>query len=85
MSMRTPAVSRRSSLLAAAMLWLLVGGVLLATTLVPMHTATFGWTPAFWLVGAPLSVLLGLEPSLVRQCLARRRRRHPASPRAVWH
>jgi hypothetical protein len=72
-------------LLGAALLWLLAGAVLLLTTLVPAHTDVLGWTPAFWLICAPMVVLLALEPSLPRQLLAllgtRRRRSRPLA----WH
>lgn len=73
-------------LLGAALLWLLGGAALLLTTLVPVHTALLGWTPAFWLIGAPLIVLLALEPSLPRQLLARwlRPRRRAAST-LIWN
>ncbi|OOG38910.1 hypothetical protein [Rhodanobacter sp. C05] len=77
--------SRHSHLPAAAMLWLLGGSALLLTTLVPVRTDLLGWTPAFWLVGAPLAVLLVLEPSLPRQLLALCRPRRHTSHRAVWH
>ena len=72
-------------LLGAAVLWLLAGVALLLTTLIPLHTELLGWTPAFWLVGAPLVVLLVLEPALPRLLLAlcRPRRRTPHS--LVWH
>jgi len=69
-------------LVAVAVLWLAVGALLLLTTLVPAHTALLGWTPLFWLVGAPVVALLGLEPALL-PALARRRRR--ISHGAVWH
>jgi len=76
---------RRSRLLAASLLWLLVGSVLLATTLVPAHTELLGWSPMFWLLGAPLAVALTLEPGLPRQLLALcRPRRRNASP-LIWH
>lgn len=52
------------------MLWLLGGSMLLLTTLVPLHTELLGWTPTFWLLGAPLVVLLVLEPALPRLMLA---------------
>jgi hypothetical protein len=55
---------------------------MLLTTLVPAHTELLGWTPLFWLLGAPLVALLGLEPALLPS-LARRRRR--VSHGAVWH
>ncbi len=83
-SKRLP-VSRQSRLLGATMLWLLGGGMLLLTTLVPMHTELLGWTPAFWLLGAPLAVVLGLEPGLPRQLLARRRPHRRAIQEVVWH
>jgi len=72
-------------LLGAALLWLLAGSASLLTTLVPVHTDLLGWTPAFWLVGAPLIVLLGLEPTLPRQLLALRRPRHRATRLAGWY
>jgi uncharacterized membrane protein len=76
---------RRSRLLAASLLWLLVGSLLLATTLVPAHTPWLGWTPLFWLFCAPLAVMLTLQPSLPRQLLALcRSRRRPASS-LIWH
>jgi hypothetical protein len=88
--MRKPAFdnSRHYRLLAGALLWLLAGGALLLTTLVPVRTDLLGWTPAFWLVGAPLALLLVLEPSLPRQLLSllsllRGRRRRV--PHAIWH
>jgi hypothetical protein len=85
--MRTPTLPspHHQRLLGAAMLWLLGGGALLLTTLVPPHTDLLGWTPAFWLIGAPLVVLLALEPALPRQLLAlcRLRRREPRA--AIWH
>lgn len=57
-------------LLGATVLWLLAGSALLLTTLVPLHTELLGWTPAFWLLGAPLAVLVTLEPALPRELLA---------------
>jgi hypothetical protein len=85
--MRLPcsATRHQQHLLGAALLWLLGGSALLLSTLVPMHTDLLGWTSTFWLVGAPLIVLLGLEPTLPRQLLAlcQPRRRLPRS--VVWH
>lgn len=72
-------------LLAAAMLWLIGGSALLLTTLIPMHTDLLGWAPAFWLLGAPLIVLLALEPSRPRAWLANRRPRRRASHGLIWH
>ena len=70
-------------LLAVALLWLVAGAMLLLTTLVPAHTELLGWTPLFWLVGAPIVALLGLEPALPQQWLARRRRR--VTRNIAWH
>lgn len=72
-------------LLGAATLWLAGGGTLLLTTLVPAHTDVLGWTPAFWLLGAPLVVLLGLEPTLPRQLLALCRPRRRLARGVAWH
>lgn len=55
----------------AIVLWLCGGGALLLTGLVPAHGAALGWSPMFWLVLAPLCMLLVLEPRLPRQVLAR--------------
>lgn len=73
------------NLLGAAALWLFVGSTLLLSTLVPLHTNMLGWTPTFWLLGAPLIVLLVLEPTLPRQLLAMCRPRRPAVGGAIWH
>lgn len=85
MPQSSPSVAPREHLLAAAMLWLLVGGGLLLTTLVPMHSARLGWTPAFWLAAAPLIALLGLQPALPLRLLrgVRPSRRRSAALR--WH
>ena len=86
--MRQPTDSlqaRHQRLLGAALLWLLAGTVLLLTTLVPVHSEQWGWTPAFWLVAAPLSVLLVLEPSLPRQLMALARARRRPARGAVWN
>ena len=72
-------------LLGAAALWLLAGSALLLSTLVPWHTAWLGWTPAFWLLGAPLMVLLALEPQLPRRLLGSSRARRPLRDDLVWH
>lgn len=85
--MRTPALSspHHQRPLGATVLWLLGGGALLLSTLVPAHTDLLGWTPAFWLVGAPLVVLLALEPSLPRQLLALCRPRRRMVRGVAWH
>ncbi len=76
---------RHLRLLGAALLWLLGGGALLLSTLVPVHTDLLGWTPAFWLLGAPLVVLLALEPTLPRQLLALCRPRRRIVRSAAWY
>ena len=86
--MRQPTDShqaRHQRLLGAALLWLLAGTALLLTTLVPVRSDPWGWTPTFWLVAAPLSVLLVLEPSLPRQLLALARSRRRPAHGAVWN
>lgn len=85
--MRTPALSspHQQRLLGAAVLWLLGGGALLLSTLVPAHTDLLGWTPAFWLLAAPLALLLVLEPRLPRDLLALALRRRPRARQAIWH
>jgi hypothetical protein len=80
-----PSHAPHQRLLGAALLWLLGGGALLLTTLVPMQTRLLGWAPAFWLVGAPLIVLLVLEPGLPRRLLTPRRQRCSAARSVLWH
>ncbi|HET6552812.1 MAG TPA: hypothetical protein VFG49_04670 [Dyella sp.] len=72
-------------LLGAALLWLLAGAVLLITTLVPAHTDDLGWTPAFWMLAAPLVLLLALEPALPRQLLRVMRPRRRTASRLIWN
>jgi len=72
-------------LLGATALWLLAGSALLLSTLVPWHTAWLGWTPAFWLLGAPLMVLLALEPGRRRRLPGASRARRPVRDELVWH
>lgn len=73
-------------LFTSAALWLVAGGFLLLTTLLPAHTDLLGWTPLFWLIGAPLSVLLALDPGLLRRSVTRRRARRLSTVHgALWH
>lgn len=76
--MHTPTIQHHdhADLLAIALLWLAIGIALLVTTLVPLHTVLLGWAPLLWLLVAPLTLLLILEPGLPRQLLALRRPRH---------
>lgn len=62
-----------------AIFWLLLGSALLVLTPLPVHTAALGWAPALWLVGAPLALLLVLQPRLPMHLLATalQRRRAP--------
>ncbi|HUA78813.1 MAG TPA: hypothetical protein VL997_00455 [Dyella sp.] len=76
---------RQSRLLAFALLWLLVGSFLLASTLVPAHTEWLGWTPFFWLFAAPLAVALTLEPRLPRPLLGLRRQRRRNTSQLIWN
>ena len=77
--------TRHEHLLGGALLWLLGGLLLLVTTVVPAHTASLGWTPAFWLLAAPLTVLLALEPALPRQLLALARPRRRTAAQLIWN
>ncbi|MBT2117735.1 hypothetical protein KK141_17020 [Dyella sp. LX-66] len=85
MRTQTSDAARHHRLAAGALLWLLAGAVLLLTTLVPARTDLLGWTPAFWLLGAPLALLLVLDPRLPRDLLALALRRRPRARQAVWH
>lgn len=72
----------RQRLLATALVWLGAGTLLLASTLVPAHTALLGWAPLVWLVATPLALLLILEPGLPRALALAWRPRRRASR---WH
>ena len=61
----------RQRVLGGVLLWLLAGSAMLLTGLVPAYLAALGWSLTFWLVLAPLTMLLVLEPGLPRQLLAR--------------
>ncbi|MDE2249092.1 MAG: hypothetical protein KGJ96_11015 [Xanthomonadaceae bacterium] len=69
-------------LLGASVSWLLAGAVLLLTTALPARTDLLGWTPAFWLLGAPLIMLLAQRRRLRLAPGSRHRRAAPALP---WH
>jgi hypothetical protein len=60
----------RRQRMCAATAWLVAGTALLVLTPLTAHTALLGWAPALWLVGAPLMLLLVLEPRLPLQLLA---------------
>jgi hypothetical protein len=78
----SPPFPHHPRLFAVAVLWLVAGALLLLTTLVPAHTELLGWTPLFWLLGAPVTALLGLEPALLQLAVRRRRR---VTHGAAWH
>ncbi|HET7358758.1 MAG TPA: hypothetical protein VFJ04_01300 [Rhodanobacteraceae bacterium] len=61
---------RRQRMRAAAC-WLFAGTALLLLTPLTLRTDSLGWAPALWLVGAPLLLLLVLEPRLPLQLLAK--------------
>ncbi len=86
--MRAPLLpsAHHQHLFSAAVLWLLAGVFALVTTLVPAHTDLLGWTPVFWLLAAPLVVLLALQPRLPYQLVMRRRlQRMHAIHEVIWH
>jgi hypothetical protein len=78
-------ITHHERLLGAALLWLLAGGALLVTTLVPARTDALGWTPAFWLVAAPMVLLIALEPALPGQLLRALRPRRRSASRLIWN
>lgn len=47
-----------------ALAWLAVGALVLLLTPLSGHSETLGWTPAFWLLMAPASVLVAMKPGL---------------------
>ncbi len=75
---------QRQRLLGALALWLAAGSLLLLSQLVPAYSAMGGWSTSFWLVLAPLLMLMALEPRLPWLLLARSlARRRPAC--AEWN
>jgi hypothetical protein len=56
----------------ASTTWLACGLVLLVLTPLPLHTATLGWSPAFWLLLAPALVLCTRRLSMRWHSLVRR-------------
>ena len=53
-----------------ALAWLFAGAVLLAFTPLSAHSEQWGWTPAFWLLLAPASLLVALQPRLPLRLVA---------------
>lgn len=47
-----------------ALAWLGVGVLVLLLTPLSGHSETLGWTPAFWLLMAPASLLVAMKPGL---------------------
>lgn len=60
--------------------WLACGVVLYGLTPLPLHDATLGWSPAFWLLAAPL-LLLVAKHLLVPWHLRASSHRHARPPR----
>lgn len=75
----------RQRLVGAASLWLLLGCALLGSRLLPLYSPQLGWSAAFWLLGAPLVMLLTLAPGLPLRLLALGRTRRRAPRAAVWN
>lgn len=76
----SPALAESDPLTLAAGTWLACGMVLYGLTPVPLHDATLGWSPAFWLLAAPL-LLLVAKHLLVPWHLRASSRRRAGSPR----
>ena len=53
-----------------AMAWLALGTLLLLLTPLSGHSDSLGWTPVFWLMLAPASVLVAMKPGLPLSLLA---------------
>lgn len=58
-----------------AMAWLAVGTLLLLLTPLSGHSESLGWSPVFWLLLAPASVLVAMKPGLPLSLLAALMRR----------
>ncbi|MEX1828384.1 hypothetical protein [Luteibacter sp. CQ10] len=52
-----------------AMAWLAAGALLLLLTPLSAHSETLGWSPVFWLLLAPASVLVAMRPRLPLELL----------------
>lgn len=52
-----------------AMAWLAVGALLLLLTPLSAHSEALGWSPVFWLLLAPASVLVAMRPRLPLELL----------------
>lgn len=65
----TAAVAPRYRFIALA--WLAVGASLLVLTPLDAHDESWGWTPLFWLLLAPLSLLAAMQPTWPLHLLAR--------------
>jgi hypothetical protein len=50
-----------------AMAWMAVGTLVLLVTPLSGHSEALGWTPVFWLLLAPASVLVAMKPGLPLQ------------------
>lgn len=60
----------RRTIALIALAWLAAGMLLLLLTPLSGHTDALGWTPTFWLLLAPMSVLVALKPRLPLELIA---------------
>ena len=60
----------RRTIALIALAWLAAGMLLLLLTPLSGHTDALGWTPTFWLLLAPMSVLVALQPRLPLELIA---------------
>lgn len=60
----------RRTIALIALAWLAAGMLLLLLTPLSGHTDALGWTPTFWLLLAPMSVLVALQPRLPLELVA---------------
>jgi hypothetical protein len=60
----------RRTIALIALAWLAGGMLLLLLTPLSGRTDALGWTPTFWLLLAPMSVLVALKPRLPLELVA---------------
>lgn len=81
----SPAAARyRQTTLDAITLWLAAGSLSMLSGLLPIHSILLGWSLPFWLVLAPLLLLLTLAPHLPGQWLRRYRSRRRITHARIW-
>jgi hypothetical protein len=67
----TPTIPRQRRCQTIALAWLAAGAFLLVLGPLDAHDDAWGWTPLFWLLLAPLSLLAAIHPTWPLQLLAR--------------